>query len=93
MTTAETGLTLVQGRTYHLHYTYDAEHNVITVEMSTGGTVLKSFSFAGTASGHILTIPANGMVAEFGHYFGQEGPEVASPGWNYYDLRVEMVPY
>jgi len=33
------------------------------------------------------------MNAEFGHYFGQEGPEVASVGWKYYDLRIEMVPY
>jgi hypothetical protein len=33
------------------------------------------------------------MKVEFGHYPGQEGPEVPSYGWKYSDLRIEMVPY
>ena len=61
--------------------------------VSSGGQTLRSISMAGTASNRRLTVPAEGMKCEFGHYFGQEGPEVASPGWKYLDLKVEMVPY
>jgi hypothetical protein len=32
-------------------------------------------------------------MVDFGHYPGQEGPEVPDYGWTYYDFRVEMVPY
>jgi len=32
------------------------------------------------------------LNVEFGHFPGQEGPEIPSWGWSYYDLRVEMVP-
>ena len=92
-TAAEGGLTFQQGTRYHLHYVYDAEHEAISVEVSVNGQVLRRVAMSGTANAGKLTIPATGMVAEFGHYFGQEGPEVASPGWQYYDLRIEMVPY
>lgn len=93
VTNAEGGLTFVQGQRYHVHYVYDAESQLVTTTVSSGGQVLRSITMAGTASGRILTVPATGMVAEFGHYFGQEGPEVAWPGAKYYDLRIEMVPY
>jgi hypothetical protein len=92
-TATEGGYTFQQGQRYHLHYVYDAEHETISVELSTGGTVVKKLTMDGTAQNRALTIPASGMICEFGHYFGQEGPEVASPGWAYYDLRIEMVPY
>ncbi|HEV8629932.1 MAG TPA: hypothetical protein VGV61_06405, partial [Thermoanaerobaculia bacterium] len=92
VTTAEGGLTFEQGQRYHIHYVYDAEKGLMSGELSSGGTVLISGSAAATAVGHVLTIPASGLNAEFGHYFGQPGPEVATPGWSYYDLHVEMVP-
>ena len=44
----------------------------------------------GTASGQILAIHPPALNVEFGHYPGQEGPEIPSWGWSYYDLRVEM---
>jgi hypothetical protein len=50
-------------------------------------------SFPGTAPNGVLTVQPNGLIVEFGHYAGQEGPEVASYGWSYHDLRIEMVPY
>lgn len=93
VTSAEGSLTFVEGQRYHVHYVYDAENQLVTTTISSGGQVLKTISMAGTASGRHLTVPATGMTAEFGHYFGQEGPEVASPRWKYYDLRVEMTPY
>jgi hypothetical protein len=93
VTSAEGGLTFVQGQKYHLHYVYDAENQLVTITVSSGGQTLRSMSMAATASNRRLTVPAEGMRCEFGHYFGQEGPEVASPGWKYLDLKVEMIPY
>ncbi len=94
-TVAEGSLTFVEGQRYHLRYVYDAENQRITATVSSGGQVLKTIGMAATAIGGRLTVPSTGMVAEFGHYFGQdpESPEVASPRWKYYDLRIEMVPY
>lgn len=93
ITAAEGSLTFQQGQRYHLHYVYDAENGVVTATVSAAGQTLRSISAAATATNRHLTVPAAGMIAEFGHYFGQEGPEVASIGWKYYDLRIEMVPY
>jgi hypothetical protein len=93
LTAAEGSLTLNQGQRYHVHYIYDAENGRVTATFSSGGQTLRTLSMATTALGRTLTVPSAGMIAEFGHNYGQEGPEVASPGWSYYDLRIEMVPY
>ncbi len=93
ITSAEGGLAFVQGQKYHVRYVYDAENQLVTTTISSGGQTLRTISMAATASNRRLTVPAEGMKCEFGHYFGQEGPEVASPGWKYLDLKVEMVPY
>jgi hypothetical protein len=90
VTNAEGGLQLQQGKRYHLRYTYDATTNQITAEVSQAGTTLKTLRMAGTASGQILTVHPPALNVEFGHFPGQEGPEIPSWGWSYYDLRVEM---
>lgn len=90
VTNGETGLQLEQGKRYHLRYVYDATSNRITAEVSHGGTTLKTLSMAGTASGNILTVHPPALNVEFGHYPGQEGPEIPSWGWSYHDLKVEM---
>jgi hypothetical protein len=93
LTVSETGVPWEQGRRYHLKYTYDAELNRVFVVLSAGGTTLKSFDFAGTTPNGVLTVPAKGLTVDFGHYSTQfEGPEVASFGWSYWDLRIEMIP-
>jgi hypothetical protein len=92
-TQKEAGVSWLLGQRYHLHYTYDAEHGTVTVDLSIGGTVIKTLQFDTTAPNRVLTVPAHGLTVEFGHYADQEGPEVASLGWKYYDLRIEMVPY
>jgi hypothetical protein len=92
LTAAEGGLTLVQGERYHIHYVYDAANELVTATFSTGGQTVRTLTFAATSVGRVLTVPATGLTAEFGHYYGQEGPEVACPGWKYYDLRIEMIP-
>lgn len=93
LTVDEGGLELIQGQRYHVHHVYDAENGRVTTTVSTGGQTKLGLSMEATAPNRTLVIPANGMVAEFGHYFGQEGPEVASPGWSYQNLRIEMTTY
>jgi hypothetical protein len=93
MTKGEGGVPWEQGKRYHVKYTYDAEHQVVSVVLSAGGTTLRSYTFEGSAPNRVLTVSAKGLTVDFGHYAGQEGPEVASYGWRYYDFRVEMVPY
>lgn len=91
VTSEEVGLQLQQGKRYHLKYVYDATTNQITAEVSQGGTVLKTLHGQGTAQGNILAVEPPGLNVEFGHYPGQDGPEIPSWGWSYYDLKVEMV--
>jgi hypothetical protein len=88
----EQGVPWVQGQRYHLKFTYDAQHNTVTTVLSSGGTTLRTITFPGTAPGGVLDIPASGLTAEFGHYANQDGPEVASYNWQYWNLRVEVVP-
>jgi hypothetical protein len=90
VTNSEAGLQLQQGKRYHLRYVYDATTNQITAEISQAGALLKTLKMAGTASGNILTVHPPALNVEFGHFPGQEGPEIPSWGWSYYDLRVEM---
>jgi hypothetical protein len=88
----EQGVPWVQGQRYHLKYTYDAQHGTITTALSSNGATLRTLTFPGTAPGGVLDIPASGLTAEFGHYANQEGPEVASYNWQYWNLRIEVVP-
>jgi hypothetical protein len=92
-TQEESGVPWVEGQRFHLKYTYDAEHGLVSVVLSAGGTTIKSFSYASTAPNNVLAVPAKGLTVDFGHYANQEGPEVAAYNWRYYDFRVEMVPY
>lgn len=90
VTNAEVGLQLERGKRYHLRYVYDAATNRITAEISQAGTTLKTLSMQGTASGNILTVHPPALNVEFGHFPGQEAPEIPSWGWSYHDLKVEM---
>ena len=83
----------MQGKTYHLQYTYDAEHGTVTAVLSSGGATVKTLQFPSTAPNGVLDVPATGLTAEFGHYADQEGPEVASYGWSYANLQITGVPY
>jgi hypothetical protein len=87
------GVAWVQGQRYHLKYTYDAEHGTVTAVLSSNGATVKTLQFPSTAPNGVLDIPTTGMTVEFGHYPGQEGPEVPSYGWQYSNLRIEFVPY
>jgi len=40
----------------------------------------------------VVDIPTSGLTAEFGHYANQDGPEVASYNWQYWNLRIEVIP-
>ncbi|HEY0511167.1 MAG TPA: hypothetical protein VGH73_04645 [Thermoanaerobaculia bacterium] len=90
----EQGVAWVQGQRYHLQYTYDAEHGMVTAVLSSGGTTLKTLQLAATAPSGVLDIStADGLTAEFGHYANQSGPEVASYGWQYLNLQIRVMPY
>lgn len=80
-----------QGVTYRVRYVYDAENRLVTVTLSSGGTVLATLNQAATANGR-LSIPAAGFFVQFGHTAAQaaEGFELPTYGWNYANLRVEM---
>ncbi len=93
VTAEEMGLQLEQGKKYHLRYVYDAETQNIATEVLANGAVLKRMNMPGTAANRVLTVPATGLVVEFGHYPGQEGPEIPSYGWSYSNLKIEMIPY
>jgi hypothetical protein len=90
-TNGTAGMTLEKGRTYHFRYVYDAIAQTVEVTASLNGRVLKTIRMGGTASNHTITIPATGLVTELGHYSFQKGPEVATLGWRYSNLRVEMI--
>src|SRR5581483_4255822 len=93
LTPSEGGIHPQQGTRYHFHHVYDAQQGTVTTVVSAGGTVLKTLTYAASASNHTLTVPTTGLVAEFGDYADEPGPAVPAYGWSYYDLRVEMVPY
>jgi len=98
VTSAEGGLTFEQGKRYHVHYVYDAQNNFITLEISVGGVKVKTLHMDGTARNGVLTLlpgsgDGRGLNIEFGHFNNQEGPELASFGWQYHDLKVQMIPY
>lgn len=84
-----------RGTKYHLRYVYDAQTNVIRIIVTSGGVELNNFTMPGTAQGGSIAIqpsgPEQGLVVQFGHHRGQEGPEIPSYGWKYENLRIEMI--
>ncbi len=90
-TNASGGLQLAQGKVYHFHYVYDMPSQSVVVSVSQDGHTLKTIRLASSATNGTLTVPAAGMISEFGHYSTQKGPEVPTWGWSYSNLRVEMV--
>lgn len=84
-----------QGKKYRLRYVYDAQTNVIRVTVSSGGVELNNFTMQGTAKGGAINLepsgPEKGLVVQFGHHRGQEGPEIPSYNWRYENLRIEMI--
>lgn len=95
VTSGEQKRAFEQGKRYRLRYVYDAQTNVIRVTVSSGGVELNNFTMQGTAKGGAITLepsgPEKGLVVQFGHHRGQEGPEIPSYGWRYENLRIEMI--
>ncbi len=94
ITIKETPMTFLQGVQYHLRYVYDAETNLVTLTVSTGGTVVSTLEMPGTTLTRTITVPTTGLFIQFGHTAAQalEGIEFPTYGWVYSNLRVEMVP-
>jgi hypothetical protein len=90
-TNASGNMKLVQGKVFHFHYVYDASEEAIVLTVAENGHVLRTVRLPGSAANNTLTVPASGLITEFGNYSTQAGPEVATWGWSYSNLRVEMV--
>jgi hypothetical protein len=90
-TNASGNMTLQQGKVYHYHYVYDSAAKAIVVTVAQDGHVLRTVRLPASAANGTLTIPATGLLADFGHFSTQKGPEVPTWGWSYSNLRVEMV--
>lgn len=89
-----TSLAFQQGTLYHIHYVYDAEHATITTTVSTGGVPAATMTQNATAKNNILNIPAIGFNVQFGNTAAQAASgEFPTYGWQYANLRIEMVPY
>lgn len=90
----EAPLVLQQGVSYHLRYVYDAEANRITLTVTSGGSTVATLEMDGSTPGRKLTVPATGLIVQFGHTAQQaaEGIEFPTYGWVYSNLRIEMVP-
>lgn len=90
-TNASGNTKLEQGKVYHFHYVYDMPAKAIVVTVAQDGHVLRTMRLPASAANGTLTVPAEGMISEFGHYSTQKGPEVPTWGWSYGNLRVEMI--
>jgi hypothetical protein len=94
VTVQQTSMAFQQGTLYHIHYVYDAEHATITTTVSTGGVTAAAMTQNATAKNNILTIPAIGFNVQFGNTAAQASShEWPTYGWQYANLRIEMVPY
>lgn len=89
---AEAGVAWEQGKRYHLKHTYDAQNRKVITELSAGGQLIKRLEIPATTSGGVLDIPSRGLIVEFGHWGFEPGPEVASYGWQYSNLKIEFIP-
>lgn len=94
LTLEEVPLTLQQGVSYHFHYVYDAEANRVTLTVTSQGSTVATIDMEGSALNKVITVPATGLIVQFGHTAAQaaEGIEFPTYGWVYSNLRIEMVP-
>ncbi|HEY0511166.1 MAG TPA: hypothetical protein VGH73_04640 [Thermoanaerobaculia bacterium] len=91
-TSTKVSILLQEGQTYHVAFIYDALNKAVSFVLSQNGQVLKTGRYDATAHNRLLVIPGTGLVAEFGNYNNQGLPEVASLGWKFANLHVEILP-
>jgi hypothetical protein len=94
LTLKEVPLVLQEGVSYHLHYVYDAETNRVTITVTSQGATVGTLEMEGSAANKTITVPATGLIVQFGHTAAQAagGLEFPTYGWVYSNLRIEMVP-
>ncbi|HEX3129894.1 MAG TPA: hypothetical protein VH394_21355, partial [Thermoanaerobaculia bacterium] len=94
LTLKEVPLAFQEGVTYHLHYVYDAETNRVVLTVTSQGATVATIDMEGSALNKVITVPATGLIVQFGHTAEQaaEGIEFPTYGWVYSNLRIEMVP-
>jgi hypothetical protein len=89
-TSVELSYLFQQGQTYHIAMLYNATTKNVDFGVYQNGQLIKGGHFSATASHQILTVPATGLVAEFGNYNNQGLPEVSSLGWSFANFHVEI---
>jgi hypothetical protein len=97
LTLQEVPLVLQEGVSYHFHYVYNAETNRVTLTVTSQGstpTTVATLDMEGSAASRLITVPATGLIVQFGHTAAQaaEGIEFPTYGWVYSNLRIEMAP-
>lgn len=94
LTTQQVPMTFQAGVSYHLRYVYDATTNKINLTVTSGGATVATFEMNGSALNQRITVPATGLIVQFGHTAAQaaEGIEFPTYGWTYSNLRIEMQP-
>jgi hypothetical protein len=95
VTSDEEAVALQQGVTYHFRHVYDAESRTVTLTISADGQTIATFQHAATARNGVLVVPATGLSVHFGHGAPRtaQSAELPTYGWEYRDLRIEMLPY
>jgi hypothetical protein len=94
LTLQEVPLVLQEGVSYHFHYVYNAETNRVTLTVTSQGSTLATLDMEGSAANKLVTVPATGLIVQFGHTAAQAagGIEFPTYGWVYSNLRIEMLP-
>ncbi|HET9228494.1 MAG TPA: hypothetical protein VFR31_17590 [Thermoanaerobaculia bacterium] len=94
ITTQQVPLTFQAGVSYHLRYVYDAAVNKVSLTVTSGGATVATFEMNGSALNQRITVPATGLLVQFGHTAAQAagGIEFPTYGWVYSNLRIEMQP-
>ena len=100
-TNAKVGYEMVQGQTYHVIYTYDANDKRATMQLQLNGQTVSTFG-VNSQPGNNQTLVFKqfgtgnlaGLISsnEFGNYLNQHHPEEATVGWKYMNFKLDMTP-
>jgi hypothetical protein len=100
-TNGKAGYQMVQGQTYHVIYTYDANGKRATMQTLLNGQTVSNFGI-NSQPGNNQTLVFKrfgqgnlaGLISslEFGNYLNQHHPEEATVGWKYMNFKMDITP-
>lgn len=92
---SETNLKLEQGQTYHFRAYWNHSARQRQVQVSQGGTVIRTMSDSFTGPlrfGNAKDINDPGIMIAFGHTGKEHAGEEATVNWDYANLKVRLIP-